>query len=201
MTSSRTLQAVISILALVLAASPGLPSAEAAEVTVYSARSHYGQEPAMEAFTRKTGIQVRTFGGEAGALFERLKAEGERTPADVLISVDAGFTAATATSSDAVRPVTRKISFRDAIAQAIERNPSALVAAADIRRVGGLMEQVRAASLPTLATTQSLRELYVTDAVQITPAQWSSLGRESLPQCHIQRWYSPYTVYHKPREQ
>ncbi len=90
MTSSRTLQAVISILALVLAASPGLPSAEAAEVTVYSARSHYGQEPAMEAFTRKTGIQVRTFGGEAGALFERLKAEGERTPADVLISVDAG---------------------------------------------------------------------------------------------------------------
>ncbi|HZP36206.1 MAG TPA: extracellular solute-binding protein [Methylomirabilota bacterium] len=90
MTSSRMLKAVISILALVLAAPPGPPSAEAAEVTVYSARSHYGQEPAMEAFTRKTGIQVKTFGGEAGALFERLKAEGERTPADVLISVDAG---------------------------------------------------------------------------------------------------------------
>jgi iron(III) transport system substrate-binding protein len=63
---------------------------EAAEVMVYSARAHYGQEPAMDAFTRKTGIQVKSFGGEAGALFERLKAEGDRTQADVLISVDAG---------------------------------------------------------------------------------------------------------------
>jgi iron(III) transport system substrate-binding protein len=65
-------------------------AAEAAEVMVYSARAHYGQEPAMDAFTKKTGIQVKSFGGEAGALFERLKAEGDRTQADVLISVDAG---------------------------------------------------------------------------------------------------------------
>jgi iron(III) transport system substrate-binding protein len=73
-----------------LAAGIGAAGSEAAEVVVYSARSHYGQEPAMEAFTRKTGIQVRSFGGEAGPLFERLKAEGDKTPADVLISVDAG---------------------------------------------------------------------------------------------------------------
>jgi len=65
-------------------------AAPSAEVVVYSARSHYGQEPAFEAFTRKTGIQVKTFGGDAGQLFERLKAEGDKTPADVLISVDAG---------------------------------------------------------------------------------------------------------------
>jgi iron(III) transport system substrate-binding protein len=63
---------------------------EAAEVMVYSARAHYGQEPALEAFTRKTGVLVKIFGGESGALFERLKAEGDRTPADVLITVDAG---------------------------------------------------------------------------------------------------------------
>lgn len=61
--------------------------------------------------------------------------------------------------------------------------------------------QITAVSLPTLATMQSLRELYVTDAVRITPAQWTSLGHESLPQCRIQRFYAPYTVYHKPREQ
>ena len=80
------------LLALVLGpAAWGLTApGEAGEVTVYSARAHYGQEPAMEAFTRKTGIQVRIFGGESGPLFERLKAEGDRTPADVLISVDAG---------------------------------------------------------------------------------------------------------------
>ena len=62
----------------------------AGEIVVYTARSHYGQEPAMEAFTRKTGIQIKSLGGESGQLFERLKAEGDKTPADVLITVDAG---------------------------------------------------------------------------------------------------------------
>ena len=77
----------------VLAAALGLagtPPALANEVVVYSARSHYGQEPAMEAFTKKTGIQVKSFGGNASELFERLRAEGDKTPADVLITVDAG---------------------------------------------------------------------------------------------------------------
>jgi iron(III) transport system substrate-binding protein len=77
-------------LALGLAGGMETASGEGAEVVVYSARAHYGQEPAMEAFTKKTGIQIKSFGGEAGPLFERLKAEGDKTPADVLISVDAG---------------------------------------------------------------------------------------------------------------
>jgi iron(III) transport system substrate-binding protein len=69
----------------------GLASAAAAnEVVVYSARSHYGQEPAIDAFTKKTGIQVRSHGGNSSELFDRLKAEGDKTPADVLITVDAG---------------------------------------------------------------------------------------------------------------
>jgi iron(III) transport system substrate-binding protein len=70
----------------------GLNSGRAAaeEVVVYSARSHYGQEPAFEAFTKTTGIQIKSLGGNAGELFERLRAEGNKTPADVLISVDAG---------------------------------------------------------------------------------------------------------------
>ena len=62
---------------------------QAAELLVYSAR-HYGQEAAFEAFTRKTGIQVKMLTGNTGELFERLKAEGDRTPADVLLTVDAG---------------------------------------------------------------------------------------------------------------
>jgi len=65
--------------------------AQAAEVVVYSARSsQYGPETAFEAFTKKTGIQVKTFGGNSSELFERLRAEGDKTPADVLITVDAG---------------------------------------------------------------------------------------------------------------
>jgi len=63
--------------------------AQPAEVVVYSAR-HYGQEPAFEAFTRKTGIKLKVLHGSTGELFERLKAEGARTPADVLVTVDAG---------------------------------------------------------------------------------------------------------------
>ena len=64
---------------------------QAAEVVIYSARStQYGPETAFEAFTKKTGIQVKTFGGNSSELFERLRAEGDKTPADVLITVDAG---------------------------------------------------------------------------------------------------------------
>jgi len=64
-------------------------SAQTNEVLIYSAR-HYGQEAAFEAFTKKTGIQVKMLTGNTGELFERLKAEGDRSPADVLLTVDAG---------------------------------------------------------------------------------------------------------------
>jgi iron(III) transport system substrate-binding protein len=86
--ASRVLVAVIGSLALVLGLAPvGVPAAE--EVVLYSAR-HYGQEKAFEAFTQKTGIQIKILNGDANQLFERLKAEGDRSPADVLITVDAG---------------------------------------------------------------------------------------------------------------
>lgn len=77
--------------AVVALGAPPIPptSALAPEVVVYTAR-HYGQEAAFEAFTRKTGIAVKLLAGQTGELFERLKAERERTPADVLITVDAG---------------------------------------------------------------------------------------------------------------
>jgi iron(III) transport system substrate-binding protein len=63
--------------------------ARAADVMVYSSR-HYGNEPAFQAFTKATGITVKLFEGGASELFERLRTEGERSPADVLLTVDAG---------------------------------------------------------------------------------------------------------------
>jgi len=74
-----------------LAAVGGLTAAPAqtGQVVVYSAR-HYGQEPAFEAFTRRTGVQIKMLNGGTGELLERLKAEGDKTPADVLLTVDAG---------------------------------------------------------------------------------------------------------------
>jgi iron(III) transport system substrate-binding protein len=85
---SRSLLVVAFLFAIVVAILPA-PYAESAEVVVYSAR-HYGQEAAFEAFTKKTGIQIKILNGGTGELFERLKAEGERSPADILLTVDAG---------------------------------------------------------------------------------------------------------------
>src|SRR6266571_3993010 len=65
-------------------------SAAAAEVVVVYTARHYGQEPVFEAFTKQTGIAMQSFDGSPPELFERLQAEGDKTPADVLISVDAG---------------------------------------------------------------------------------------------------------------
>ncbi|MFN9780116.1 MAG: Fe(3+) ABC transporter substrate-binding protein [Alphaproteobacteria bacterium] len=62
----------------------------AAEVNVYSAR-HYSSDKAIwEAFTRRTGIRVNIVEAEHDQLVQRLKSEGAGSPADVLITVDAG---------------------------------------------------------------------------------------------------------------
>src|SRR5262245_36968786 len=87
----RVISLVGRVLAFGLALGLCSVSAQGQEVVVYSARSsQYGPELVFDAFTKKTGIQVKTFGGNTSELFERLKAEGDKTPADVLISIDAG---------------------------------------------------------------------------------------------------------------
>jgi iron(III) transport system substrate-binding protein len=59
-------------------------------VNVYSAR-HYGAvEEVMERFTAETGIEVLISQGSTQSLVERVLAEGEQTPADAIITIDAG---------------------------------------------------------------------------------------------------------------
>lgn len=59
-------------------------------INVYSAR-HYDTDKALySGFTQQTGIRVNIIEAEADALIERIRSEGSRTPADVLITVDAG---------------------------------------------------------------------------------------------------------------
>jgi iron(III) transport system substrate-binding protein len=86
---TRVLAAALGALAALVLLPTRSPDAQGPEVVVYSAR-HYGQETAFDAFTKRTGIAVKILTGQTGELFERLKAEGERTPADVLVTVDAG---------------------------------------------------------------------------------------------------------------
>lgn len=76
------------ILAAISLLLTGIASAQ--EVNVYSTRSHYGSEPAFELFTEKTGIKVNFFMGNNNEVFERLRAEGADTRADVMVTVDAG---------------------------------------------------------------------------------------------------------------
>lgn len=64
--------------------------AQAEQVVVYSARIEQLIKPMFDAFTSETGIQVKFTTDKEGALLARLKAEGRKTPADVLITTDAG---------------------------------------------------------------------------------------------------------------
>ena len=80
------------LIALLLAPSlfaTGQPEEGAEVVNVYSHR-HYDTDRALyEAFTEETGIEVRVVEAGADELIQRLEAEGERTEADLLITVDA----------------------------------------------------------------------------------------------------------------
>lgn len=81
----RFAQALIVVACLALAA-----PLQAEEVVVYSARIEQLIRPLFEAYTRDTGVQVKFVTDKEGPLMERLKAEGPNTPADILMTVDAG---------------------------------------------------------------------------------------------------------------
>jgi iron(III) transport system substrate-binding protein len=64
--------------------------AVAEEVVVYSARNEHLIKPLFDRYTSETGVEIRYITDQEGPLLQRLKAEGQRTPADMLITVDAG---------------------------------------------------------------------------------------------------------------
>jgi len=59
-------------------------------VNVYSARKEALIKPLLNRFTKQTGIKVNLVTGKADALLKRLESEGRNTPADILITTDAG---------------------------------------------------------------------------------------------------------------
>jgi iron(III) transport system substrate-binding protein len=62
----------------------------ATEVVVYSARKDHLIKPLFDAYKKETGVEVKYITGKATPLMQRLKSEGRNTPADLLITVDAG---------------------------------------------------------------------------------------------------------------
>ncbi|MCX7946182.1 MAG: extracellular solute-binding protein [Hydrogenophilus sp.] len=74
-----------------LAAALFTATVSAAEtLTVYTSRNEQLIQPIFAAFEAETGIKIRFTTDKDGALIERLKVEGANTPADLLITVDAG---------------------------------------------------------------------------------------------------------------
>ena len=60
------------------------------EVNLYSARKEALIKPLLDAFTADTGIKVNIISSKADALLKRIQSEGINSPADVLLTTDAG---------------------------------------------------------------------------------------------------------------
>lgn len=80
---------IIASLVAVLGLFPML-AAGADGLVVYSGRSDKFVKPVVDAFSAKTGIKVVLHAAESTALLNKLRLEGDKTPADVFISNDAG---------------------------------------------------------------------------------------------------------------
>ena len=74
---------------LVLTMAPSY-AADEQEVNLYSARKEQLIKPLLDKFTEQTSIKVNLVTGSADALLKRLSVEGKNSPADLLITTDAG---------------------------------------------------------------------------------------------------------------
>ncbi|MDO9125829.1 MAG: extracellular solute-binding protein, partial [Parvibaculum sp.] len=64
--------------------------AETKEVNIYSARHYDTDLELYDRFTEQTGIRVNLIEGDSDELIARIEREGKQSPADLLITVDAG---------------------------------------------------------------------------------------------------------------
>lgn len=83
---SRRLIQVVGLLVCLVPASFALADV----VNVYSARHYDVDQMLYDAFTEETGIEVQVLEGSSDQLVERIRREGMASPADVLVTVDAG---------------------------------------------------------------------------------------------------------------
>lgn len=77
-------------------------------VNLYTARNYPVDETLYAEFTKQTGIKVNVIADKAEALIERIKREGEATPADLFVTVDGGVLN-NAKQAGILQPVTSKV--------------------------------------------------------------------------------------------
>lgn len=85
--SMRRASAILGVLGLAALAACSRPPEQ---LVVYSARNEQLIKPMFDRYTAETGMPVRFVTDDAGPLIERLAAEGANSPADILMTVDAG---------------------------------------------------------------------------------------------------------------
>ena len=86
-TSGRVLAALVAAAAVSVA---GVAEAADKELNLYSSRHYQTDEALYTNFEQATGIKINRIEGKGDALIERIKSEGANSPADVLLTVDAG---------------------------------------------------------------------------------------------------------------
>ena len=72
------------------AASDGATSDDTNTITIYSSRNEQLIKPLLDRYTEETGVNIELVTDKNGPLMARLQAEGKNTPADMLLTVDAG---------------------------------------------------------------------------------------------------------------
>jgi iron(III) transport system substrate-binding protein len=80
---------LILLLILIISAAAS-DTALSQEIVVYSARKEHLIKPVFDLYTKETGVKIKFITDKAPVLLQRIIAEGDNTPADLLITVDAG---------------------------------------------------------------------------------------------------------------
>ena len=129
----------------------GADGSDAQTVTVYTGR-HYGIEKVFDEFTAATGIRVRFTTGSDPELRERLIAEGDNTPADLIMTADAA-NASLASAAGVLAPVDSEV-LRNAIP-----------------------EELRAADNTWFSLSRRVRAImYSPERVSAVPTTYAALG-------------------------
>lgn len=81
---------VVFISTILVLSSCGEKPKKSNEINLYSQRHYKVDEQQYKVFEKETGIKVNVVKANADELIERLKNEGENSPADLFITVDAG---------------------------------------------------------------------------------------------------------------
>ena len=89
MTLRKPVLSLLRIVTLSALAGVGSQAMAADAVSLYTTREAKLIQPLLDAFTRESGIKVNTVFVKDG-LLERVKAEGNKSPADLLMTVDIG---------------------------------------------------------------------------------------------------------------